>query len=51
YICKLYGGPINWKASKQKTVITSTTEAELLALSEAGKAVQWWRRVLESLRQ
>ncbi|KAI1829116.1 hypothetical protein DTO027I6_9863 [Penicillium roqueforti] len=49
YICKLYGGPIDWKASKQKTVTTSTTEAELLALSEAGKTVQWWRRVLESL--
>ncbi|KOS37314.1 hypothetical protein ACN38_g11899 [Penicillium nordicum] len=40
YICKLYGGPIDWKASKQKTVTTSTTEAELLALAEAGKTVQ-----------
>ncbi|OQE59396.1 hypothetical protein PENNAL_c0325G00318, partial [Penicillium nalgiovense] len=49
YICKLYGGPIDWKASKQKTITTSTTEAELLALSEAGKTIQWWRRVLESL--
>ncbi|KOS36072.1 hypothetical protein ACN38_g13245 [Penicillium nordicum] len=39
YICKLYGGPIDWKASKQKTVTTSTTEAELLALVEAGKTV------------
>ncbi|KAI2732946.1 hypothetical protein CBS147339_9998 [Penicillium roqueforti] len=49
YICKLYGGPIDWKASKQKTVTTSTTEAELLALAEAGKTVQWWRRVLHAL--
>ncbi|KGO52525.1 hypothetical protein PEX2_081360 [Penicillium expansum] len=49
YLCKLYGGPIDWKATKQKTVTTSTTEAELLALAEAGKTVQWWRRVLESL--
>jgi ribonuclease HI len=49
YICKLYGGPIDWKASKQKTVTTSTTEAELLAISEAGKTVQWWRRVLRGL--
>ena len=49
YLCKLYGGPIDWKASKQKTVTTSTTEAELLALSEAGKTVLWWHRVLESL--
>ncbi|CAG8897453.1 unnamed protein product [Penicillium nalgiovense] len=49
YLCKLYGGPIDWKASKQKTVTTSTTEAELLALSEAGKTVLWWHRVLKSL--
>ncbi|KAJ6047199.1 uncharacterized protein N7446_012033 [Penicillium canescens] len=49
YVCKLYGGPIDWKASKQKTVTTSTTEAELLALAEAGKTVQWWRRVLRAL--
>ncbi|KAG0158330.1 hypothetical protein PDIDSM_5843 [Penicillium digitatum] len=40
YLCKLYGGPIDWKASKQKTVTTSTTEAELLALAEAGKTIQ-----------
>ncbi|KAJ5121122.1 uncharacterized protein N7515_009083 [Penicillium bovifimosum] len=39
YISKLYGGPIDWKASKQKTVTTSTTEAELLALAEAGKTM------------
>jgi hypothetical protein len=39
YICKLYGGLIDWKASKQKTVTTSTTEAELLAILEAGKTV------------
>ncbi|KAG0159794.1 hypothetical protein PDIDSM_7320 [Penicillium digitatum] len=37
YLCKLYGGPIDWKASKQKTVTTSTTEAELLALAEQEK--------------
>ena len=41
YICKLCGGPIDWKASGRKTVTTSTTEAELLALSEAGKTVLW----------
>jgi hypothetical protein len=40
---------IDWRASKQTTVTTSTTEAELLALSEAGKTVIWWRRLLESL--
>ncbi|CRL22251.1 Reverse transcriptase, RNA-dependent DNA polymerase [Penicillium camemberti] len=49
YICQAYNGPINWKATKQPTVTTSTTEAELLGLSEAGKQVQWWRRLMNSL--
>jgi hypothetical protein len=46
YICQIYGGPVDWKATKQKTVTTSTTESELLGLSEAGKHLQWWRRLL-----
>jgi hypothetical protein len=33
YVIKLFGGMVAWKASKQDTVTTSTTEAELLALS------------------
>lgn len=45
YICQIFGGPIDWKATKQRTVTTSTTEAELLGLSDAGKAVQWWDRL------
>ncbi|KAJ5504596.1 hypothetical protein N7463_007470 [Penicillium fimorum] len=49
YICQVYGGPVDWKASKQHTVTTSTTEAELLGLSEAGKQLQWWRRLLHNL--
>ena len=33
YVMKLFGRLIGWRASKQDTVTTSTTEAELLALS------------------
>ena len=33
YIMTLFGGPIAWRANKQDTVTTSSTEAELLALS------------------
>jgi len=29
YLFKLFGGPIDWQSNKQKTVSTSTTEAEL----------------------
>ena len=37
YAMKLFGGMIGWRANKQETVITSTTKAELLALSQAAK--------------
>ena len=37
FLFQLYGGPIDWKSTKQKTVTTSSTEAEFLALSHAAK--------------
>lgn len=50
YLFQLYGGPIDWRAGKQKTVTTSSTEAELLALSTASREVIWWRRFFDSIR-
>jgi hypothetical protein len=38
---RLFGGSIDWSAKKQAAVTTSTTEAELLALSEAAKQLLW----------
>ena len=35
----LFGGPTDWRSAKQKTVTTSSTEAELLALSYAAKEI------------
>jgi hypothetical protein len=49
FLYQLYGGPIEWKASKQRTVSTSTTEAEPLALTEAAKTALWWKRLLNNL--
>jgi len=37
YMITLYGTPITWKTSKQPTITTSSTEAELLAFTEASK--------------
>ena len=49
YVFTLYKGPIDWKATKQRTVTTSTTEAELLALTLAGRETIWWKRFFEAI--
>ena len=49
YLFTLYGGPVDWKAARQKTVTTSTTEAELLALSQASKQAIQWHRILKDI--
>ena len=49
YAFKLFGGLIDWRANKQKTVTLSSTEAELLAISQAGKEGLWWNRLFEML--
>lgn len=49
YAFKLFGGLIDWKANKQKTVTLSSTEAELLAISQVGKETLWWSRLFDLL--
>jgi hypothetical protein len=50
YTIRLFGGLIAWKASKQDTVTTSTTEAELLALSQVAKEAIFISRLLRELK-
>ena len=50
YLFKLYGGAIDWKSTKQRCVTTSTTEAELHALTQAAKEMYWWKRFFTSIR-
>jgi hypothetical protein len=50
YIVQLFGGPIIWKAARQATVTTSTTEAELLALEHVAKESVALKRFLYELR-
>jgi hypothetical protein len=40
YLFMLYGMPIDWKATLQRSVTKSTTEAELLALPTAASELQ-----------
>lgn len=49
FMFSLYQGPIDWKAAKQRTVTTSSTEAELLALSTTAKQTIWWERIFDSI--
>ena len=49
YMMKLFGGPIAWRANKQDTVTTSSTEAELLALSQTAKEAIYLSRLLLAL--
>jgi hypothetical protein len=46
---RLFGGTIGWRANKQSTVTTSTTEAELLALSQAAKEAMFITRLVKEL--
>jgi hypothetical protein len=50
FAMKLFGGLIAWRASKQDTVTTSTTEAELLALSQVAKEAIFTSRLLKELQ-
>lgn len=45
----MFGGPIAWKANKQDTVTTSSTEAELLALSQTAKEAIFVSRLLKAI--
>ena len=49
YAIKLFGGMIAWRANKQETVTTSTTEAELLALSQVAKEAMFTKMLLYEL--
>ena len=50
YLMKMFGGPIMWQSSKQKTVTTSTTEAELLSLSHTARETIGLYRLFEQIQ-
>lgn len=49
YFMTLFGGPAVWKASRQSTVTTSTTEAELRALQTTASEAIALERLLKSI--
>ncbi|XP_071580823.1 uncharacterized protein [Temnothorax nylanderi] len=50
-IVLLNGNPITWKSNKQKSISTSTMEAECVALEVAVKKVMWLNMMFDELAQ
>lgn len=50
YMILLFGAPILWKSGRQRTVTTSTIEAELLVLSEIVKETYAMQRLLSDIQ-
>jgi hypothetical protein len=49
YVFLAVGGAITWKSKKQTVIALSSTEAEYIALSEAGREATWLRKLYEEL--
>ncbi len=46
YVFTFAGGAISWRSTKQRSVATSTTEAEYVAISTSAKHALWLRQLL-----
>jgi hypothetical protein len=49
YAFTLNGGAVTWNSQKQRTVVTSTTEAEYIGLCNAGKEAVLLAELLQSI--
>ncbi len=49
YVMILFSGVIEWRANKQNTVMMSTTEMELLFLSQEAKKGQYIKHLLNEV--
>jgi hypothetical protein len=49
YLFSLFGGPIDWRSTKQRTVTTSSTEAKLLVMTNMAKELAWWKHFFNSI--
>jgi hypothetical protein len=51
YVFTLHGGTVSWRSNKQKSVATSTAEAELVATAEATKEALFLRMLMRDLER
>ena len=50
YVVKLAGGPVSWSSRRQRTVATSTCEAEYIAGYKAAQEIIWIQNMINDLR-
>ena len=50
FLIKLFGGPIVWQSTLQRTIVLSTAVAEIMALTSLGREIMSLRRLFESIR-
>lgn len=50
-LCQYSGAPVSWVSQRQQSVAISTTEAEIVAASEAARETIWISRLLNELDQ
>ncbi|POS86971.1 hypothetical protein EPUL_001117 [Erysiphe pulchra] len=50
FLIKLFGGQIVWQSTLQRTIVLSTTEAEIMALTSVGREIMSIRRLFKSIR-
>lgn len=48
-VAMLYNGPVSWGSRKQRSVATSSTESEYMAMSMCAKQGQWIAQVLRDM--
>jgi hypothetical protein len=49
YVFKTFGGTTGWKSKRQSTMALSTTQAEVLAVTDATRQAEWLRQFLDDL--
>jgi hypothetical protein len=49
WVVYLNGGPVCWRVRRQKTVATSSSEAELYSMSDVMKEVRWLQQLMNEL--
>ena len=48
-VIRVYGNVDAWRSKRQDTIVGDTTEAEIIAMTSAGKGLMWVKHLLVDL--